>query len=349
MIAPGCRTSSPCSPVCVSFGSHAPFRHDDARHQDDHGRLRRARSRARCSAPPRRRTRARLVVHAGAAAPIRRCPRPRRPSSATRRRAARRSRRRAPPFRRASTRMGAAGQVAFELGDADGRCAVHRRSVAARRSPARRSVTAQLRSEKPGTTVHFRVVVTTTAGQIVGADQSFTTVAAIARLAPGTTMLGVRVGYLTAAAAQARVRARFARPLVFTYRGKRWKATPKQLGARADVGGRSRPGAHGRRRWALDPGCRHRRSRRRSRTTSPTSTGCSPGRRVPGSVERVGRRAEVVAPQTALAVQTKRMESIITAHAAERRAAPDRAPGDRDRSRRARARSSSSCGSASSR
>ena len=99
------------------------------------------------------------------------------------------------------------------------------------------SVTAKLRSEKPGTTVHFRLVVTTAAGQVVGADQVFTTIANATRLAPGTTMLGIRVGYLTPAQARARVLARFARPVVFTWHGKRWKATPKQLGAQADVDG----------------------------------------------------------------------------------------------------------------
>ena len=50
-------------------------------------------------------------------------------------------------------------------------------------------------------------------------------------------MLGVRVGYLTPAAARAKVLARFARPVIFTWHGKRWKVTPKQLGAQADVDG----------------------------------------------------------------------------------------------------------------
>ena len=72
---------------------------------------------------------------------------------------------------------------------------------------------------------------------MVGADQAFTTVANATRLAPGTTMLGVRVGYLTPAQARARVLARFARPVVFTWHGKRWQVTPKQLGAAADVDG----------------------------------------------------------------------------------------------------------------
>ena len=120
---------------------------------------------------------------------------------------------------------GSAGQVAFELGDATSglRCtAVQPLAAVAGPQP----VTAKLRSEKPGTTVHFRLVVTTAAGQVVGADQEFTTVANPTRLAPGTTMLGLRVGYLTPEQARARVLARFARPVVFTWHGKRWKATP---------------------------------------------------------------------------------------------------------------------------
>ncbi len=206
--------------------------------------------------------------------------------------------------------MGAEGQVAFELGDPT----VGVRCTAVQLLPALvgpQVVTAQLRSEKPGATVHFRVVVTTPAGQIVGGDQTFTTVAPTARLAAGTTMLGVRVGYLSAAAAQARVLSRFARPLVFTYHGKRWHATPKQLGARADVAGavaRALTGVGG------------------AATSIPVAVTVDPvkvARYVAyldglysrpartGSVQRVGRRAAVVAPQTALAVQTKKMESII--------------------------------------
>lgn len=206
---------------------------------------------------------------------------------------------------------GAAGQVAFELGDAaagDVRC------TAAHLLPAvtgAQVVTAQLRSEKPGTTIHFRVVVTTAAGQVVGADQTFTTVATIARLAPGTTMLGVRVGYLTAGAAQARVRTRFARPLVFTWHGKRWKATPKQLGARADVAGavvRALTGVGGAGRSiavvvTVDPAkVAHYVAYLDGLYSRPARS---------GSVKRVGRRAEVVTPQTARGVQTQRLESII--------------------------------------
>ena len=153
---------------------------------------------------------------------------------------------------------GVAGQAAFELGDATTglRCTVVQ-PLAAVTGP--QSVTANLRSEKPGTTVHFRLIVTTAAGQVVGADQVFTTVANATRLAPGTTMLGIRVGYLTPAQARARVLARFARPVVFTWHGKRWQVTPKQLGAAADVDGaldRALAGVGG---GPHDPGHDHRR------------------------------------------------------------------------------------------
>ena len=117
-------------------------------------------------------------------------------------------------------------------------------------------VTAQLRSEKPGTTIRFRVVVTTAAGQVVGGDQTFTTVAPIARLAPGTTMLGVRVGYLTPAAAQARV------------------AGPLRTSARVHV---PRQAVEGNAEAA-------RRARRRRRAPSPGRCGCGRGRSIPVAV-----------------------------------------------------------------
>ena len=205
---------------------------------------------------------------------------------------------------------GVAGQVAFELGDATAglRCtAVQQLTAVTGPQP----VIAKLRSEKPGTTVHFRLVVTTAAGQVVGADQVFTTVANTTRLAPGTTMLGIRVGYLTPAQARARVLTRFARPLVFTWHGKRWKATPKQLGATADVDGaldRALAGVGG-------------------GLTVPVTITVDPAKvesyvdyldslyarsaRV-GSVTRVGRKAKLVEPLTARAVQKQRMETIIT-------------------------------------
>ncbi len=206
--------------------------------------------------------------------------------------------------------QGLPGQVAFELTDTEGsiRCTAVR-SLAEK--VGAQLVTAQLRSEKPGTTIYFRVVVTTAAGQAVGADELFTTVAALTRLAPGTTMLGVRVGYLTPAAAKAKVLARFARPLVFTYRGKRWKATPKQLGAVADAdgavaralagvgGGRSIPVA-----VTVDPSRVNEYVAYLDRTFSREAQ--------TGAVRRVGRRAEVDDPQTAIAVRTKRMAAVIT-------------------------------------
>ena len=198
-------------------------------------------------------------------------------------------------------------------------------------------VTAKLRSEKPGTTVHFRVVVTTAAGQVVGADQAFTTVANPTRLAPGTTMLGVRVGYLTPAAARAQ-RAGALRP------------------ARS-----SSPGT-------ASAGRRRRSSSARRRTSTGRSTGrwraWGAARTIPvtitvdpakveryvdyldslyarpaqvGSVTRVGRKAELVEPLTARAVQKQRMETIITRTLKSAHAPADRAAPDRDEARRARA------------
>ncbi len=125
----------------------------------------------------------------------------------------------------------AAGEAAFEYGatTAYGSCT----------SPAALSgaqaVSAPVTGLAPGSTFHFRLVVVTAAGQTLGEDQSFTTQAQ--RLAAGTTILGIRVGGLTPAAALAKVRVAFNRPLRFDYRGKRWRATPRQLGAEADLAG----------------------------------------------------------------------------------------------------------------
>ena len=200
--------------------------------------------------------------------------------------------------------------MAFELGDATAglRCTAVQ-PLAAVTGP--QPVTAKLRSEKPGTTVHFRLVVTTAAGQVVGADQAFTTVANATRLAPGTTMLGIRVGYLTPEQARARVLARFARPVVFTWHGKRWKATPKQLGATADVDGaldRALAGVGGGRTIpvtiTVDPAKVERYvDYLDSLYARPAQV---------GSVTRVGRKAKLVEPLTARAVQKQRMETIIT-------------------------------------
>ena len=228
---------------------------------------------------------------------------------------------------------GVAGQVAFELGDATAglRCTAVQQ-LAAVTGP--QPVTAKLRSEKPGTTVHFRLVVTTAAGQVVGADQAFTTVANATRLAPGTTMLGIRVGYLTPAQARARVLARFARPVVFTWHGKRWKATPKQLGATADVDGaldRALAGVGGGR-------------------TVPVTITVDPAKvesyvdyldslyarsAQVGSVTRVGRKAKLVEPLTARAVQKQRMETIITRTLKSATRPPIELLADRDEARRA--------------
>lgn len=204
---------------------------------------------------------------------------------------------------------GLSGEAAFELTSSDGtvRCTT-RRPLLAISGP--QTVSAQLRSERPGTTVAFRIVVTTDGGQIVGFDEEFTTVAPIVRLPAGTTILGVRVGFLTPEAAQARVLKHFARPLVFTYRGKRWTATPRQLGATVDVAGalaRSLASTSDGRvvpvKVAIDPA-------RVSRYVAYLDGLYSRDART-GSVRRVGRRAEVVVPQTAIEMQTRKMESAI--------------------------------------
>jgi lipoprotein-anchoring transpeptidase ErfK/SrfK len=204
---------------------------------------------------------------------------------------------------------GLAGQVAFELGTSTAgvRCTAVQALPAA---TGPRTVSAQLRSERPGTVVAFRAVVTTAGGQVVGTDQTFTTVAPVERLAAGTTMLGIRVGYLTPEEAQAKVLRWFGRPLTFTFRGKRWKATPKQLGATADVAGAVQ-------RALATTGAPH---------LVPVSITVDPARvsryvdyldgllsrpAVSGGVKRVGRKAEVVTPQPALAVQKTRMEAVI--------------------------------------
>jgi len=230
---------------------------------------------------------------------------------------------------------GSAGQAAFELGDATAgvRCTAVQ-PLAAVTGP--QPVTVKLRSEKPGTTMHFRLVVTTAAGQVVGADQAFTTVANPTRLAPGTTMLGIGVGYLTPEQARARVLARFARPVVFTWQGKRWKATPKQLGATADVDGRST--APWRAWGAVDGRSRSRSPSTRPRwsATSTTSTASTPGRRRSGASPGSGRKAKLVEPLTARAVQKQRMESVITRSLKSATRPPIELPPDRDEARGAR-------------
>ncbi len=205
---------------------------------------------------------------------------------------------------------GLPGQVAFELGDATTglRCTALQQLTA---TIGPQPLTAQLTNEKPGTTVSYRAVVTTAAGQVVGADQSFTTVARIARFAPGSTMLGLRVGYLTAPEAEKKLVRWFARPVKFSYHGKRWQVRPARLGATADVAGAV------------------------SRALASTGSSAAP---VPvavtvdpvkldryvdyldrlfarpaeaGSVKRVGRKAVVVDAQTAIAIQHRRLEAMI--------------------------------------
>lgn len=206
---------------------------------------------------------------------------------------------------------GLEGTVAFELGEA----VTGLRCTAPQPLPALagpRLVTATLRGEQPGTTVHFRVVVTTAAGQVVGADQLFTTIAPPATLAPGTTLLGVRVGYLTPAAAQAKVLRRFTRPVVFTYHGKRWQVRPAQLGATADVAG-----AIGRALAATGAAAKVvpvtiSVDQAKVARYVDYLDGLFSRRARSGSVQRVGRRAAVIAPQSGLAVQKLRMQKIVT-------------------------------------
>ena len=141
------------------------------------------------------------------------------------------------------------------------------------------AVTAQLRSEKPGTTEHFRVVVTTAAGQVVGEDQTFTTVAAIdtARTRHDDVRRAGRLPHdrrrtgASACPLRATARVHVARQAVegntansSEHRPTWPEPSPGRSPASAD--GRSIPVA-----VTVDP--------RRSRTTSPTSTGCTPGRR----------------------------------------------------------------------
>jgi lipoprotein-anchoring transpeptidase ErfK/SrfK len=206
---------------------------------------------------------------------------------------------------------GLAGTVAFELGDA----ASGLRCTAPQTLPALtgpQTVSAILRSEKPGTTVHFRVVVTTAGGQVVGSDQLFTTIAPPLTLAPGTTVLGVRVGFLSPAAAQAKVLARFSRPVTFTYRGKRWQVRPVQLGATADVAGAiARALASSGGTAKVVPVTITVDQARVAHYVAYLDGLFSREART-GSVERVGRRAVVTEPQAAIAVQKLRLQKQIT-------------------------------------
>ena len=162
-------------------------------------------------------------------------------------------------------------------------------------SPVRRRSPPGCGVRRPGTTVHFRVVVTTAAGQVVGADQAFTTVATARASQPGTTMLGVRVGYLTARG-RAGTRARPLRPSARLHLARQAlegdaeaarRARPTSRGARAGAGGRGRG-------CALDPGRRSPSTRARSRNTSTTSTGCTRGRRGSAASRASGARPRLV-------------------------------------------------------
>jgi lipoprotein-anchoring transpeptidase ErfK/SrfK len=205
--------------------------------------------------------------------------------------------------------QGAAAQVAFEIGatTAYGACTATQ-TLPATTGP--QAVSAQIRGLTPGATIHFRVVVTTAAGQVTGSDQSFATVANVTRLAPGTTILGIRVGYLTPGKAQAKVQAAYARPLTFTWHGKRWKATPKQLGAHADVAGAvARALTSGR--SSSRPLVVKIDSDRVARYVTYLDRLFSRPARA-GSVRLVGRKATLITPQTALAVRDQHMQAAIT-------------------------------------
>ena len=202
--------------------------------------------------------------------------------------------------------LGGAGEAAFEYGasEAYGSCTP---PIPLPAQSGARPLSAAISGLAPGVTYHFRLVVVTDAGQALGDDQSFAT--SVPRLAPGTTILGVGVGNLTPAAAVAKVRAVFARPLHLDYRGKRWRATPQQFGARADVAG------------AVDGAIASAATRVSVRVTVDATKVRSYVARVgrllarpqqSGSVELVGTRAVVVPMRPAVAVRRALLESAIT-------------------------------------
>ena len=202
--------------------------------------------------------------------------------------------------------LGGSGEAAFEYGTstAYGSCTP---AIQLAAQSGARPASAQVADLEPGATYHFRLVVVTDAGQTPGADETFAT--AVARLAPGTTILGVGVGRLTPNAALARVQAAFARPLRFEYRGKRWKATPQQLGARADVAGAVEHAlADAARRVpvhvTIDPA--------RVRRYVGYVAGLLARKPRAGSVALVGRRAVVVPSRAAIAVRQAQLGAAIT-------------------------------------
>ena len=201
--------------------------------------------------------------------------------------------------------LGAAGEVAFEYGatTAYGSCTPPAPFPA---QIGAQAVSATIAGLAPGVTYHFRLVAVTDAGQALGEDRSFAT--AVQRLAPGKTILGVGVGRLTPSAALRKVRTAFNRPLRFEYRGKRWRATPHQLGAQADVSGAVEEAlASAARnvpvRVAVDVG-------RVGRYVAYVG-GLLDRRQRGGSVALVGRRALVVPSRPAIAVRRALLASAI--------------------------------------
>ncbi len=99
-------------------------------------------------------------------------------------------------------------------------------------------VVAQVTGLAPGTAYHFRLDATSAAGTTLGQDESFTTPVVPhppARAARGVVVGGVRIGGLTRQAASQAVAAAYEAPLEFRFGDRRWKATPAQLGARAEI------------------------------------------------------------------------------------------------------------------
>jgi lipoprotein-anchoring transpeptidase ErfK/SrfK len=205
--------------------------------------------------------------------------------------------------------QGAEARLAFEVGPtADyGSCTQIRALPAATGVQVVSEVVTGL---QPGAATHFRLVVETAAGQVTGEDQVLTTPAPIPRFAPRTTIVGLPVGGLTAAAAQARVRAALARPLVFTWHGKRWRATPQQLGAQADVAGAVARGLASAGATSVPVVITVDQAKVQRYVGYLDRLFSRPVRA--GSVRLAGRRANVVTPQSGRAVRRLQMERAIT-------------------------------------
>jgi L,D-transpeptidase catalytic domain/Putative peptidoglycan binding domain len=211
--------------------------------------------------------------------------------------------------------LGGAGEAAFEYGNSTGYGSCSPPVTLSAQSGAQ-PVSATIASLAPGVTYHFRLVVASAAGQTLGEDQSFTT--SVARLSPGTKILGVGVGHLTPAAALAKVRAAFNRPLRFDYRGKRWRATPQQFGAQADVAA-AVEGAFASAASQVPLHVTVDQAKIRRYVTYLAGLLDSPQRS--GSVKLVGSRAVVVPSRPAIAVRRASLESAI---AGELRSSPRR-------------------------